>query len=104
MSSFTPGHELGYSEDTLLPFCGHAQFPALPSSPPPGATPLFSISVIFSFQEGPANGILKDVTFWDWLSSLSEISWRFVQVMECIHSLIISEAEWNSTGGSNVVP
>lgn len=56
-------------------------------------TNLFSISVILSFQECYINGIIAHVTFFDRFYSLSIISSRPIQVVECINnsSLFIIE-------------
>lgn len=52
---------------------------------------LFSISIIFSFQEGYVSGIIQYIAFWGWLSSLSIILWRLSRLLQVpvVHFLLL---------------
>lgn len=73
---------------TSLPPC----YPIMFSLP---TTSLFSTSVMLSFQEGYINGIFQYVIFEDWLSWLSIILWRIIQVASCVNSLFLFVAAYN---------
>lgn len=71
---------------TLHPFPGSS----------PDTTNLFSISIVLSFGECYINGIIKYMTLWDWLSSLSLMPLRSIQITACINSSLLVIAEWYS--------
>ena len=80
----------------ILNRCATREVPILLQPHPPAlaTTDLFSICVILSCQECCIlNGIIKHVTFGDWLCEQSITFWRFVLVVVCISRLFLLTAE-----------
>ena len=79
-----------------MPLPGQPPSPAFlppPHLQPLATTNLLSITVVLPFLEFHLNAIIWYVIFWIWLLSLSIMPLRFIHVVTCITSSLLSIAE-----------